>query len=123
VNVQFFSHILDLDAGGAAHGDGFQVLRAHHGADAGATRGAVEIVYDAGVAGERFAGAPDRGDADAPVLMARAGMGRAAMDLDVRMQHTFPRRAAEPTVGRFGDQDILIAACRVLVWDRMELYW
>ena len=61
--------ILDLDARRAAHGNCLQILRAHHRADAGAPGGAVEIIDDAGIARELFAGAPDRGDADARILV------------------------------------------------------
>jgi hypothetical protein len=59
------------DADGAADGHRLEVLRAHHGANAGAPGGTVQVVHHAGVEHLVLAGAADRGDADLRVLVRR----------------------------------------------------
>ena len=54
--------IIYLDAPGAFDCDGFEVFRAHYGADTGASCGAVQIIDDAGKAHPTFAGDTDGGD-------------------------------------------------------------
>ena len=51
--------IRHADTAGPAHGDRLEVLRAHHGADAAAARGAVLVVHDAGEAHQLLAARTD----------------------------------------------------------------
>ena len=67
--------IVHRDAPRATHGDRLQVLGPHHGADAGAPGGPVEVVHHAGVAVQVLPGAADGGDLDGAVLMARLDRG------------------------------------------------
>ena len=55
----------------AVHGDGFQILRAHDRADAGAPRRTVQIVYNAGIAHSALSGDSDGSDLQQRILMAR----------------------------------------------------
>ena len=67
--------ILHLDAAGAAHGHGLQVLRAHHRADARAAGRPVQVVDDAGIEHLVLARDADGRDVHHLVLMARLDPG------------------------------------------------